>query len=92
LTVIVALIGSIAFAGNGLTNSGNVTQTLNSLSTIQQALTLYRSDNGASCTGVTVASLTRLEVSSGGFTGTGTNGFGGDYSVAATGQTARCVT
>ena len=86
LTVIVALIGSIAFAGNGLTNSGNVTQTLNSLSTIQQALTLYRSDNGASCTGVTVASLTASgKYLPAGFTGTGTNGFGGDYSVAANG-------
>jgi len=70
LTVIVALIGSIAFAGNGLTNSGNVTQTLNSLSSIQQALTLYRSDNGASCTGVTVASLTASgKYLSGGFYG-----------------------
>jgi type II secretory pathway pseudopilin PulG len=86
LTVVVTLIGSIAFAGNGLTNSGNVTQTLNSLSSIQQALALYRSDNGASCTGVTVASLTAAgKYLPAGFTGTGTNGFGGDFSIAANG-------
>lgn len=86
MTVIVALIGSIAFAGNGLTNSGNVTQTLNSLSSIQQALALYRSDNGASCSGVTIASLTASgKYLPAGFTGTGTNGFGGDFSIAANG-------
>lgn len=86
MTVIVALIGSIAFAGNGLTNSGNVTQTLNSLSSIQQALALYRSDNGASCSGVTIASMTASgKYLPAGFTGTGTNGFGGDFSVAANG-------
>jgi prepilin-type N-terminal cleavage/methylation domain-containing protein len=86
LTVVATLIGSIAFAGNGLTNSGNVTQTLSSLGSIQQALTLYRSDNGPSCTGVTMTSLTASgKYLPAGFSGTGSNGFGGDLTISANG-------
>ena len=45
---------------------------------------MYRSDNGPSCTGVTIANLTTSgKYLPAAFSGTATNGFSGDFSIAA---------
>lgn len=81
--VIITIIASQVIASfKGASSNGRVASALNSVKAIQTAAMNYYNNNGGSCTGISVATLVSGNYLPGTFTGTSSNPWGGNYTVA----------
>lgn len=81
--VIITIIASQIIASfKGAADNGRIAAALNSVKAIQTAAMSYFNNNGGSCAGISVASLVAGNYLPGTFTGTNTNPWGGNYTVA----------
>jgi len=80
--VIITIIASAVIASfKGVSDNGRVANALNSIKAIQTAAMGYFNSNGGSCTGISIATLVTGKFLPGSFSGTGTNPWGGNYTV-----------
>ncbi len=81
--IIITIIASQVIASfKGAADNGRIAAALNSIKAIQTAAMSYYSNNGGSCTGISVASLVSGNYLPGTFTGTNANPWSGNYAIA----------
>jgi len=87
--VIITIIASQIIASfKGASDNGRVASALNSVKAIQTAAMNYFNNNGGSCAGISVSNLVAGNYLPGAFTGTGSNPWGGNYTVAVNANNA----
>jgi len=80
--VIITIIASTVIGSfKGASDNGRVANALNSIKAIQTAAMGYFNSNGGSCSGISIATLVTGKFLPGSFSGTGTNPWGGNYTV-----------
>ena len=82
------LIGSLLMATKSTADSGRVTSLLKSLMALKTAANSYLLNNGGLCTGVSVGVLQTNKLLPAGFSPTGSNPYGGDFSIAVNASTS----
>jgi len=86
MIIIIVIASQVLASFKGASANGRIAAAMNSIKSIQTASMNYFNNNGGNFTGISVSSLVSGNYLPGAFTGTGSNPWGGNYTIAVNGN------